>query len=209
MPKTRGDAADAQRRRILDAAELVLRRYGPGKTTVSDVAREIGQSHASVYRYFASKSELIGALVKRWLETFTLPLEAIAEGPGSASDRLQGWLLGLFHAKVRKVNADPEYFATYQAASQEAHEVIEHHMAWMLAQVESIIASGIEAGEFAPQDPRRATRTILNASMRFHHPALLGSPATLPNDEEAQDVVALLVAGLKAKVSSKPGSLDQ
>ena len=38
--------------RILDAAEEVLRRFGPTKTTVVDVARALGVSHGSVYRHF-------------------------------------------------------------------------------------------------------------------------------------------------------------
>ena len=35
--------------RILAAAEDVLRRYGPGKATVVDVAQALGVSHGSVY----------------------------------------------------------------------------------------------------------------------------------------------------------------
>ncbi len=199
MAKTRGDAADAQRRRILDAAEAVLLRHGPSKTTVVDVAREIGQSHASLYRYFAGKSELVDALCERWLETVTAPLEPIAGGPGTASDRLRRWLMALFEIKLRKVTADPEHFATYHAIAGEAHDVVARHMTWMIGQVESIIASGVQSGEFPPTtEPRRAAQTILNASIRFHHPALLAKPATPPTVEEAEDVFALLVDGLKA-----------
>src|SRR5215475_14032021 len=55
------DTTEAQRQRILDAAEVVVRRHGPGKTNVVDVARELGQTHASVYRYFTSKAEMFDA----------------------------------------------------------------------------------------------------------------------------------------------------
>ena len=37
--------------RILEAAEGVLRRFGPAKTTVVDVARVLGVSHGSIYRH--------------------------------------------------------------------------------------------------------------------------------------------------------------
>ncbi|GAB3955507.1 hypothetical protein GCM10027614_65040 [Micromonospora vulcania] len=53
--------------RILDAAEEVLRRYGPAKATVLDVARALGVSHGSVYRHFASKAALREAVAERWL----------------------------------------------------------------------------------------------------------------------------------------------
>ncbi len=205
MPRSpRTDATDAQRRRILDAAEVVLRRHGPNKANVVDIAREIGQTHASVYRYFTDKSELFDALVERWLETVSNPLEAIARGEGPAADRLKAWLLTLFHAKVRKVTADPEMFATYQAIAEGSHEVIARHLATITGQVEAIVASGIASGEFPATDPQRAARTLLNASLRFHHPALMAHPAVPPTVAEAEDVFALLVAGLRTGAMDGP-----
>ncbi len=44
--------------RILDATEEVLRRFGPTKTTITDVARVLSVSHGAVYRYFPSKALL-------------------------------------------------------------------------------------------------------------------------------------------------------
>ncbi|MBW7457433.1 TetR/AcrR family transcriptional regulator, partial [Paenibacillus sepulcri] len=37
---------------ILDAAEQVLRRFGPDKTSVVDVARALQVSHGTIYRHF-------------------------------------------------------------------------------------------------------------------------------------------------------------
>src|SRR5689334_6649202 len=85
MARSRSSATtDAQRQRILDAAEALVRRHGPAKTNVVDVARELGQSHASVYRYFASKADLFDALVERWLERVSQPLERIVRRAGPA-----------------------------------------------------------------------------------------------------------------------------
>ena len=53
--------------RILEAAEEVLRRYGPAKANVVDVARALGVSHGSVYRHFPSKAALRDAVTERWL----------------------------------------------------------------------------------------------------------------------------------------------
>ena len=60
--------------KILDTAEDVLRRFGPRKTTVVDIARELKVSHGTVYRHFESKSALHSAITKRWLERVTSPL---------------------------------------------------------------------------------------------------------------------------------------
>ncbi|MFC7510822.1 TetR/AcrR family transcriptional regulator [Streptomyces thermocarboxydus] len=53
--------------RILEATE-VLRRHGPAKATVVDVARALGVSHGSVYRHFRTKAALREAVTKRWLD---------------------------------------------------------------------------------------------------------------------------------------------
>src|ERR1700690_4525699 len=79
------------RERILEAAEDVLRRFGPAKATVVDVARSLGVSHGSVYRFFASKAALRDAVTKRWLERVSGPLAKIASEDGPAPARLRRW----------------------------------------------------------------------------------------------------------------------
>jgi AcrR family transcriptional regulator len=56
-----GDLAD----RILDAAQRLVFRTGARKLSLSDVATRAGVSRPTIYRYFASKEELIDALGKR------------------------------------------------------------------------------------------------------------------------------------------------
>ncbi len=58
---------------ILAAAEEVLRRFGPTKASVVDVARALGVSHGSVYRHFASKAALRAAGTERWLARISVP----------------------------------------------------------------------------------------------------------------------------------------
>jgi AcrR family transcriptional regulator len=193
------DTTDAGRQRIMDAAEVVVRRHGPAKTNVVDVARELGQTHASVYRYFGSKAEMFDALVERWLARVSEPLEPIARGKGPAGDRLRDWLLALFRAKVRKVTADPELFSTYQAIAALSPKAVARHLAMLDEHVAAMVADGIVAGEFPPDtDTRRAARAILSGSLRFHHPALLAQAPKPPGEQEALDVFNLLIKGLKS-----------
>ena len=52
------------------AAEDVLRRHGPAKANVVDIARALGVSHGTVYRHFPSKQALREAVTRRWLDHF-------------------------------------------------------------------------------------------------------------------------------------------
>src|SRR4051794_22009923 len=112
--------APATRERIVAAAEELLRRHGPAKTTVTDVARSLGMSHANVYRHFASKTALQEAVAERWLARISEPLARIAAGAAPAEEKLPVWVNGLIRAKQRKVLDDPELFATYHALAESA-----------------------------------------------------------------------------------------
>src|ERR1700742_1318898 len=60
-PTTTDDARD----RILAAAERCIDRHGIRKTTMDDVACEVGLSRPSVYRYFADRDDLLIELITR------------------------------------------------------------------------------------------------------------------------------------------------
>lgn len=187
------------RTRILDAALDQLRRHGPAKTGVVDVARALGVSHAAVYRHFPSKNALFDAVAGRWLAAVSQPLTEIAErtGPSSesaAAKRLEDWLTTLIAIKRRKVTDDPELFATYHAVAEAAHNVAAAHVANLRDQLRRIIADGAAAGEFKVSDPAVAAAAVLNATARFHHPHFVREYPADPAAERA--VIRLVLAGL-------------
>jgi AcrR family transcriptional regulator len=58
-------SVDDPRERILAAAERCIERHGIRKTTMDDVASEVGLSRPSVYRYFADRDDLLIELITR------------------------------------------------------------------------------------------------------------------------------------------------
>jgi AcrR family transcriptional regulator len=71
-----GDLAD----RILDAAQRLVFRTGARKMSVSDLATLAGVSRPTIYRYFASKEELIDALGKRERRRFSAAMDKAMSG---------------------------------------------------------------------------------------------------------------------------------
>lgn len=157
--------------RILDAAEEVLRRYGLAKATVVDVARFLEVSHGTIYRHFPSKAALRDAVAERWLHRVSAPLQAIANEPGTAAERLRRWFKQLMTLKRQKVLHDPELFATYAAIAEAARGVVQAHVDELLRQLTQIIDSGISSQEFQVVDAYKAAKAVFNATIRFHHPA--------------------------------------
>ncbi|QFQ97071.1 TetR/AcrR family transcriptional regulator [Streptomyces phaeolivaceus] len=183
--------------RILEATEEVLRRHGPAKATVVDVARALGVSHGSVYRHFRTKAVLREAVTKRWLDRTTATLTAIAAGDGDPEARLRAWLAALFEAKRRKAGDDPELFATYHVLAEENGEAVGTHIADLTAQLARVIESGTESGTFTPTAPTPTARAVFHATARFHDPSY--APTWQQPDIEAQfeAVVELVVRGLR------------
>lgn len=58
------------RRRIVSAAAACVERFGPAKTTLSDVASELGVTRQTVYRYYANLGELLGAVAQNGIDDF-------------------------------------------------------------------------------------------------------------------------------------------
>lgn len=186
------------RERILEAAEDALRRFGPQKATVVDVARALNVSHGSVYRHFASKAALRDAVAERWLARVSAPLEAIAQDKGPADLRLRQWFDRLIEAKHRKVLDDPELFETYHRIAMDAREVVIAHVDHLLDQLTRIIADGAAQGLFKTADPAATARAVLDATTRFHKPTHAGEWRD-PGIMAAFDGVwKLVLAGLKA-----------
>ena len=187
----------ASRERILDAAEAVLRRHGPAKATVVDVARALDMSHANVYRHFASKAELQDALIERWLRALSDSLARTARRPGPAAKRLEDWVLALVAATRRTALDDPELFAAYRAAADAARGVVDAHLATGRAQLVGIIRAGVASGEFAVRNPNAAAAAVLDAMLRFYHPRHALEIADRAAKRQARRVLGLLIAGLR------------
>jgi AcrR family transcriptional regulator len=64
--RTRTDPAE-ERARILEVAEEHFRRVGYRKTSVTDIAAELGMSAANVYRFFPSKEAIKESVCMRAL----------------------------------------------------------------------------------------------------------------------------------------------
>jgi AcrR family transcriptional regulator len=182
--------------RILEAAEEVLRRFGPAKANVVDVARALGVSHGSVYRHFPSKAALRDAVTERWLREISEPLGAVATGKGAAPARLRRWLDLLVTSKRRKALDEPELFATYVELTADARDVVRAHVDKLVGQLERIIAEGVAQGAFQAADPAATGRAIFDATARFHNPVHAPEWSDRGIDTAYEGVRALVLGGL-------------
>ena len=192
----RSPDARLTRDRILATAEDVVRRFGPAKATVVDVARALGVSHAAVYRHVASKAELRDLVVGRWVDAVMGPLRAIAAAPGPAPERLRQLFDALIAVKRRRATEDPELFAAYRTLAADARSASAVHLDELVALAATVIRAGVDEGTFRPVDPAGAARAVLFATSRFHHPAHAAEWGEPGIDAAYEAVWQLLMHGL-------------
>ncbi len=64
MPKVVPTYAEQARGRIMQTASLALSRRGYHRTTMEDIAREVGVSKGALYMYFKNKESLVRAICR-------------------------------------------------------------------------------------------------------------------------------------------------
>jgi AcrR family transcriptional regulator len=81
VPKRSQEYRDARRDQILSAAKRCFVRNGFHETSMQDVFAEAGMSAGAVYRYFASKGEVIGAIALENMGEVRSVLHALVADP--------------------------------------------------------------------------------------------------------------------------------
>ncbi|NOU83594.1 TetR family transcriptional regulator [Paenibacillus sp. LMG 31459] len=159
---------------ILNAAEQTLRKYGPDKASVTDVAKLLGVSHGTLYRHFPSKAALREAVTERWLEEMIVaPLTEIAAIPTTnALGQLRDYIAKLVELKQHHASQDSEMFKMYAAVTEESAALVEVHIRKLLDHIDLLIAQGMEQGLISRSIPAAVqARSVLYGTARFHHPA--------------------------------------
>lgn len=202
-PSATEDRAAATRGRILETAEELFRTLGYQKTAVADIARALGMSPANVYRFFPSKSAINEAIADRLLEGVAGDLEAIAEGPSAAADRLRGMLRTLHARHLALFFSQKRMHDMVSAAMSEHWGVIAAFIARIEVAMARVVADGTARGEFGPLDPATTARSLKQATMCWLHPVLIADSLEKRLADEPQmageleEMLDLLMRGLR------------
>ncbi|KQR72885.1 TetR family transcriptional regulator [Rhizobium sp. Leaf384] len=183
--------------RILDAAEKLFRHYGYGKTTVADIARDLGMSTANIYRFFASKVEIHQALCSRMLGASYDLAQRIAALPLSASERLRRYTLEQHSLTMETMLDEEKVHEMVIVAIERDWHVIERHIDRVNDLMAEIIAEGIASGEFREQDPHVAAKCFGAATVMLCHPQMVAQCVAKENRAQPEDLVAFAIEALK------------
>ncbi|MCW2285861.1 AcrR family transcriptional regulator [Rhodoblastus acidophilus] len=166
--------------KILEHACDHLRRFGPKRTTILDIAEAAGMSHANVYRYFPSKLALFDAVTANWLAALEGQLRVIKEGPDPAYDKLERALSAIQKTYRAKLEADPALFQLLCDAIETNRVVARKHRNKIQGEIQAIVEEGISAGSFRMTDRRRAMALVFDLAHRFIQPISIALDRGIP-----------------------------
>ena len=168
MPEKRSQRVAARiasaRTRILDAAREVVSDSGFSAAQVAVVADAAGVATGTVYRHFASKSELFAQMLRSVCETELVVVRAVAaESERGATERI-GDAVATF-AKRALLGEGLSYAVIVEPMDREVDQVRLEARAALAEVFAELIDVGIASGELAKQDSRLRGAAIVGAML--------------------------------------------
>jgi AcrR family transcriptional regulator len=195
-PTSRGPAGHERRGQILDAANTYFRSYGYAKTTVADLAREIGLSPAYIYKFFDSKQAIGEAICAQTLGAVAAELREIAGRNRPAASRLRLVFQTVARRGAELCFTDRKLHDLAVTACAEKWAPIRDHQAALLEIIRGLLAEGRKSGEFERKTPIAETSlAILQTLELFSQPLLLEQSIDDP-EGKAESVANLVLRSL-------------
>lgn len=152
---------------ILDAFMKLVSRFGLDKTTMQDVAKEVGISVGVIYKDFKNKEDLIDAYIDRLEREFAYHCENMIESNVPAEEMLRNFIVGVFQTIFLHVSQDRGFLQCIN--SEEALKYMRYgfkkrhpFMEEIRNMIIRIMEQGVREGAFEIDDLPKTAYLFLN-----------------------------------------------
>jgi AcrR family transcriptional regulator len=166
--KLNGDAnprKDLVRDRLIDTAAELFARRGYSRTTINDIAKELGLRRSSLYHYFRNKEEILDALIDQQTIEHAETLKSLLTDKSiKGVDKVQK---AFTRSVLHKLTASARFRVLDQIEFEMPEkQALEHRRRKreILDLWSRLISEGISAGELRPVDARMAAFALLGIS---------------------------------------------
>lgn len=198
--KTAEQGSEQIRCQILDAAEQRLRTYGYGKTTMTEIATDVGMSAANLYRYFDNKLDIGAALAQRCFgKRFELLQIVVDRQDINAVQKLEAFVIENLRYTHTEFSETPTVNELVDIIVAERCELIQTKIENDMGLIKTILESGVQNGEFDIDDMLTTTQAVQHAIVKFSVPLFMTMYPLEEFEQHARNLVKLLVRGLQAR----------
>lgn len=202
------DRAAATKEAVVGAARTLFVRYGHGKTSVEEIAREAGLSKATVYNYFDGKEAIVAGVIELERRAMMKTLREAVEGAGDPLDQLRVF----FQTRAGEVN---KHFKAYRAGKDDiikhmpqVSRAIESSRKEERGIIEGILKRGVEEGIFRPIEDITLTADLLFTTLLGLTFPLFGTPVRRSLESRAEALAVLFLVGICSD-RSRSGTLEK
>ncbi len=175
---------------ILKAAQKKFAEFGLAKTTMNDIAAEIGMGKASLYYYFSCKESLYEAVISKEQDHFLQEIQKTIKPTASAISIMKVYAkkrMRLFEycLNLAKLNGDgvsnclPFVKKLFEEFGKQEVELIS-----------SILEHGMNIGEFAPIHPKVEAEFVCSVMLGLRQAAKYRMKESLMTKEDYKNLNA-------------------
>jgi TetR/AcrR family transcriptional regulator, cholesterol catabolism regulator len=184
-----------RRRQIEDVASALFGHRGYAATSMRDIAKALDLQGGSLYAHIPSKEAVLAAIVEEAADAFHAAVRPIAEGPGTAAERLRAMIGAHLGVVTGGRDRAKVFLFEWTFLAPEHREAVARSRAAYQGYFERVIGEGADAGELEAADPRLAAIFILSAMNGMAH--WYRPDGRLGPDALAEQYADLFLGGLR------------
>ncbi|MBI1180576.1 MAG: TetR family transcriptional regulator [Alphaproteobacteria bacterium] len=188
---------DDVRRRILNAAGTRFSQFGYAKTNVAEIAADCRMSPGNLYRYFKNKADIAEVIMREAMDQVLDELRSVFElSHLSAADRFREFVVREMHFTYNQLQTYPTLQEQVRDPLGKGPMLAQEYLERSQGLLAEILRDGVEAGEFALDDPEAAASYIQDATLKFRYPQLHSCAGLTELEPQLEGVVELVLTGL-------------
>ena len=199
MATTKDDTREA----ILAAAKGLFMRYGPVKTSMADIARELRMSPPNLYNFYPSRDAILEAIGTRELIKLQQDItDAITRTSGDWA-RIAVMFMSTARHMHDKLGNEKDILQLQALEKKNSWKFVENFYAFLRRTAESVLQDAIDAGRLDHDDPSGAISALFDCMISAWDPVLI---LKFQRDDHLRRIAAQLSLLEKAFVKVSPNS---
>jgi len=187
-----------RRQEIIEAARTRFRQFGIRKTSMQEIAADLGLSVGTLYLSFKSKDELIVGCAQRFAERHKQSAAELLASDLPADKMLRRYVIDRYRA-VEETRVGSNYVVEIARAVIKLNpERFEEDDRWLYENVLAILKEGIRAGLFAIKNPVRDSEVFVQ-SITYFLPVAGMEPYRTPTEAKLIKMVDWFIDNWRVK----------
>ena len=187
---------------IMQAARAVLRERGYEQFPTGEVAERCGVSEGTIYKYFATKRDLLIQVAEVWFEEF---LEE--PHPSNRHQPIRERLLGVIWTNLSLIRREPSLtrFVLMDLRADPGYRKMRIYdlNRRIAAKVMDVVEDGVKLGELR-DIPRKLIRDMIFGSIEHQTWAFLRGEGDFSVDDSAAGITDVIYSGIAVRQETRP-----